>query len=582
LLGFQRIGDLLAQPRAPLTLRFGPELGRRLDQALGQGERADRSGRPAELIEVRRAFAEPIGAAETIARHVGLLAVKLCEALAAKGLGARRVDLVCHRVDSHAQAMRVGTATPVRDPKRLTRLLTDRIETIDPGFGIEVLALAATLAEPLQQRQTATMFREDAAPDVSDLVDTLGNRIGERRLYRVEPVASDVPERSTRRVAPLAPTDGATWPGRWPRPSRLLPAPEPIEAIALLPDHPPAAFTWRGVRRRVRRGDGPERVFGEWWRRDAELAVVRDYFRVEDEAGERFWIFRAGDGEDEAPARSAGSCTGCSDERPAPPRGAPGHLALLLPARRVLLRGAVRPGRGAGIEALGVVDRNSLAGIVRAHEAAKATGVRLVVGCRLDLACGASLLVYPTDRSAYGRLCRLLSLGKKRGGKARCVLDWPDLVAYGEGLVAVLVPDEADDLCGLRLRRLRAAFGDRAYMALTLRRRPNDQLRLHELATLAKRMRVPTVVTNDVLFHEPGRRVLQDVVTAIRHGVTVDELGDRRERHADRHLKPPEEMARLFPRDPDALARTLEIAERCRFSLDELAYQYPRSAATLL
>ena len=299
LLGFQRIGDLLAQPRAPLTLRFGPELGRRLDQALGAASEPIDPVRPAELIEVRRAFAEPIGAAETIARHVGLLAVKLCEALAAKGLGARRVDLVCHRVDSHAQAMRVGTATPVRDPKRLTRLLTDRIETIDPGFGIEVLALAATLAEPLQQRQTATMFREDAAPDVSDLVDTLGNRIGERRLYRVEPVASDVPERSTRRVAPLAPTDGATWPGRWPRPSRLLPAPEPIEAIALLPDHPPAAFTWRGVRRRVRRGDGPERVFGEWWRRDAELAVVRDYFRVEDEAGERFWIFRAGDGEDE-------------------------------------------------------------------------------------------------------------------------------------------------------------------------------------------------------------------------------------------------------------------------------------------
>ena len=122
---------------------------------------------------------------------------------------------------------------------------------------------------------------------------------------------------------------------------------------------------------------------------------------------------------------------------------------------------------------------------------------------------------------------------------------------------------------------MREAFGDRAYLALTLRRRPNDQLRLHELSNLAVQMRVPTVVTNDVLFHEPARRILQDVVTAIRHNCTIDELGFRRERHADRFLKRPEEMHRLFGRYPEALARTIEIAERCRFSLDELAYQYP-------
>ncbi|BCH27818.1 error-prone DNA polymerase [Mesorhizobium sp. L-8-3] len=228
-----------------------------------------------------------------------------------------------------------------------------------------------------------------------------------------------------------------------------------------------------------------------------------------------------------------------------------------------------------GIEALAVVDRNSLAGIVRAHEAAKTTGVRLVVGCRLDLADGMSVLVYPTNRAAYARLCRLLTLGKGRAGKGKCHLEWTDLHAYGEGLIAVLVPDLADDECGLRLRRLREAFGDRAYMALTLRCRPNDQLRLHELWNLAAQMQVPTVVTNDVLFHEPGRRILQDVVTCIRHNVTIDELGDRRERHADRYLKAAEEMHRLFARYPEALARSLEIVERCRFSLNELAYQYP-------
>ncbi|MFC3694879.1 error-prone DNA polymerase [Chenggangzhangella methanolivorans] len=228
-----------------------------------------------------------------------------------------------------------------------------------------------------------------------------------------------------------------------------------------------------------------------------------------------------------------------------------------------------------GIEELAVVDRNSLAGIVRAHEAAKVTGVRLVVGCRLDLVDGMSVLVYPTDRAAYSRLCRLLSVGKKRGGKARCRLEWQDLVAYSEGLLAVLVPDLADEECAFRLRRLRDAFGDRSYLALTLLRRPNDQLRLHELSNLATRMRVATVVTNDVLFHEPSRRMLQDVVTCIRHTVTIDALGERRERHADRYVKPPEEMHRLFSRYPEALARTLQIVDRCRFSLDELAYQYP-------
>ncbi len=228
-----------------------------------------------------------------------------------------------------------------------------------------------------------------------------------------------------------------------------------------------------------------------------------------------------------------------------------------------------------GIEALGIVDRNSIAGIVRALEASRATGVRLVVGCRLDLVDGLSVLVYPTDRAAYARLCRLLSLGKHRGGKAKCHLEWADLVAYGEGLIAILLPDAADDTCAMRLRRLREAFGNRAYLALTLRRRPNDQLRLWELSNMAAAARVPTVITNDVLFHEPGRQVMQDLVTAIRHNVTIDELGHRRERFADRYLKPPEEMHRLFQRYPEALVRTVAIMERCKFRMEELSYQYP-------
>ncbi|MFC3088012.1 error-prone DNA polymerase [Tabrizicola soli] len=260
---------------------------------------------------------------------------------------------------------------------------------------------------------------------------------------------------------------------------------------------------------------------------------------------------------------------------------APRYAELQVTSHFSFLRGASSPeelfttAAAMGIEALAVADRNTLAGIVRAHEAAKETGVRLIPGCRLDLACGMSVLVYPIDRPAYSRLCRLLTLGKGRAGKGKCHLEWENLAAYGEGLIAVLLPDFADEECGFRLRRLRDVFGDRAYLALTLRRRPNDQMRLWELSQLAQRFSVPTVVTNDVLFHEPRRRMLQDVVTAIRHNTTIDALGFRRERHADRHLKPPAEMHRLFARWPEALARTLEIADRCRFSLDELRYQYP-------
>ncbi|MGO6697152.1 error-prone DNA polymerase [Rhizobium johnstonii] len=231
-----------------------------------------------------------------------------------------------------------------------------------------------------------------------------------------------------------------------------------------------------------------------------------------------------------------------------------------------------------GIEALGVVDRNSLAGIVRALEASRATGVRLVVGCRLDLQDGMSILVYPTDRVSYSRLTRLLTLGKSRGGKAKCILTIDDVALYAEGLLGILVPDLPDETCAIQLRKMVKVFGDRAYVSLCLRRRPNDQMRLHEISSMAARHKVKTVITNDVLFHEPSRRQLQDVVTCIRTRTTIDDVGFERERHADRFLKPPEEMERLFPRYPEARARTMEIVERCKFSLEELTYQYPEEA----
>jgi protein ImuB len=299
-LGFACIGELAGKPRAALTLRFGPALVHCLDRATGRVSQPIDPVRSPDLVEVRRRFAEPIAAAATIARYTEKLVLALCAALETKGLGARRLDLLFHLVDNRIETIRIGTSLPVRDARRLTRLLCDRIETIDPGFGIEIMRLAATLAEPLPPRQRHFPLADEAPGDVSALIDTLANRVGHKRLYRFAPVESDVPERSVQRIAPLAPATGATWTDPWPRPSRLLPVPEPIETVALLPDHPPVTFTWRGVRHRVNRADGPERVFGEWWKHDAEAPAVRDYFQVENGLGERFWIYRSGNGEDGA------------------------------------------------------------------------------------------------------------------------------------------------------------------------------------------------------------------------------------------------------------------------------------------
>ena len=224
-----------------------------------------------------------------------------------------------------------------------------------------------------------------------------------------------------------------------------------------------------------------------------------------------------------------------------------------------------------GHEAIALTDRNTLAGVLRAHGRATELGMRLIIGCRLDLRSGTSLLAYPTDRAAYSRLCRLLTLGKERAGKGACFLDWEDVAAHADGLLAILLPGEDDG----DLLRLREVFAGRAHLALTLRRRPGDAVRLRRLADLAQAARIPTVVTGDVLYHTPERRVLQDVMGCIREGCTIDAAGHRLERFADRHLRAPGEMARLFADYPEAVARTAAIAEQCRFSLAELRYQYP-------
>ncbi len=260
--------------------------------------------------------------------------------------------------------------------------------------------------------------------------------------------------------------------------------------------------------------------------------------------------------------------------------GGPRYAELQVTTNFSFLRGAAHPDElvltaaALGHQAIAITDRNSLAGVVRAHHAAKEVGLRLVVGCRLDLRDGTSLLAYPQDRAAYGRLTRLLTLGKRRAPKSECHLDYADVVAHGEGQIVIVLPSEASDAAEFAAC-VAADFRGRVYLAAHHLYRGDDMQRLARLAVLSEATGLPLVATNDVLYHLPERRPLQDVLTCIRKGCTIDEAGYRLTANAERHLKAPQEMGRLFRGHQAAVERSLEIVERCRFSLDELRYEYP-------
>jgi protein ImuB len=307
-LGLARVGQLAALPRGQLARRFGAATLMRLDQALARGEEALAFRRPPTPWFARLAFAEPISAPEDLARVSRDIAEKLCARLLVEGQGAGRFELAFHRLDGRAERLTIGLSLPGRGAAAIARLFAPMLETVDPGFGIEVVTLAAERVEPLAERQIRIETLGEVALEdgVAPLVDRLANRLGEDRVWRAEAWPSHIPERAVVRRAPLAPAADQTWEKARPRPVRLLGRPEPIDAVALVPDDPPLSFRWRGQLRKVRRAEGPERLAEEWWRRppgEASPSHIRDYYRVEDDTGARYWLFRAGLYGDEAPPK---------------------------------------------------------------------------------------------------------------------------------------------------------------------------------------------------------------------------------------------------------------------------------------
>jgi protein ImuB len=311
-LGLRRIGDLYPLPRAPLSRRFGELPLTRLDQALGKVDEPIEPRRPPPAFRTRLAFAEPIGRAEDIAAATSRLLAALCTQLEQAGVGARQLEIALYRVDGSIDRTAIGTSRPNRDGPKLMKLFEERLGELDPGFGVELMILAAPEIESWTGAQdvlpeTAAVANPLGEDGTIDLADRLALRLGKENVVRLLPRDSHIPERVTT-TAPISAPAAAD--GAWARlasmkgtrPTRLLQRPEMVEVTALLPDDPPRQFQWRRHAHKVVKIEGPERIADEWWRPRSNGRVmpaniippVRDYYRLEDDDGGRFWLFRDG------------------------------------------------------------------------------------------------------------------------------------------------------------------------------------------------------------------------------------------------------------------------------------------------
>jgi len=306
-LGFKFVSDLLDCPRAPLAARFGTGLLRNLDRALGHEDEPLTPRLPVAPYLAEKRFAEPIAREEDVLATIERLASQLKIALTGRGDGARRLELALFRTDGAVKRLTVGTSRPVRDPQAIRALFVERLaalgDDIDPGFGFDLARLSVAVAEPCPEEQIGLGGREDAA-ELDRLIDRLSARLGRGQVTRLFARESHIPEFAVEALPAQLGTSAQTgWDAfrRFStevqlsaRPLRLLANPEPIDdLLALVPDGPPVRFRWRRVWHEVVAAEGPERIEGAWWN-EAGGGPARDYFRVEDKTGLRFWLFRAG------------------------------------------------------------------------------------------------------------------------------------------------------------------------------------------------------------------------------------------------------------------------------------------------
>ncbi|WP_280179103.1 DNA polymerase Y family protein [Rhizobium sp. 18055] len=303
-MGLKYVGDLMETPRAPLARRFGANVLLRLDQVLGLDEEPISPRLPIASLSAERRLIEPVGTEEEILDLTGQIAISLKPSLEARGAGGRIFQLVLFRVDGKVFRISAGTAQPLRDPNRIAALFAERLQAVhddlDAGYGFEILRLNVLRHEAFDTTQSDFEGHRQKDASLAVFVDRVSARLGADCLQTFQLRESHVPERAVLAVPTIdalsAPKDAQCnpAPSRSERPVRLLERPEPMDAFAIeVPDGAPANFHWRRMRHRVVKSEGPERLAMEWWI-DGSDAAARDYFRVEDDQGHRFWIYRKG------------------------------------------------------------------------------------------------------------------------------------------------------------------------------------------------------------------------------------------------------------------------------------------------
>ena len=510
--------------------------------------------------------------------------------LEAHAEGARRLELALFRVDGLVTRISVGAGRPIRAPKLILALFREKFarfgDDLDAGFGFDMARLSVTVSAAADPAQIDLAGEAGAEADL-DASSTASARVSARRRVGViAPRDSHIPERAETLVprrahrAPPSRYRPIRPPEHHSRPLRLFARPEPVEAIAEVPDGPPVHFRWRRALYRIARAEGPERIAAEWWQRrrpDPRLFPRRGFRRPPLLALPRGPLRPRTD----YPALVSPRGVRMSITKPT------AHFSeLAVTTNFSFLRGGSHPEELAfaaaelGLAGIAVADRNTLAGVVRAHVAAKEAGLPFHVGCRLSSAIPLQneapipprrgggtarsrrrarwvghrdrppdIIAWPTDRAAYGRLCRLLTLGNRRAEKGQCHLDLADLLEWGSGMMLGVMPG---------VPRIEASL-DETLAALRRclpRQRPpdgGDDLRRRATSAASPAsppppaaIGTPLLATNDVHYHVPERRPLQDVLTCIREKTTLATAGRLLAANAERHLKPPAEMARLF------------------------------------
>ena len=614
--GIRTVGQLAALPAAALAGRYGPEMA--VAHARARGFAAPMFvpvPPPREDAAFEVTFPEPVEFLEAVLFVLNGLVRDLVASMERTGRAVVRVQ-VRFRLEEGEHVVPVRLGQPTRGHERLFRLLRARLERIQLSSAVHSLLLELLEAAPFTPVQPGLLDRAQAAEPLPELCARLQDTLGFEAVCVPTPVDSWRPEDAWAAVPwgqqppkpraakgslpdPASPHEPVAL--ERPRPAVLLSEPAPLR-VAAAPSGRPRALLFDRVWVSLELVVGPERIHGEWWREDG---WKRDYWRVGLADGRRAWIFRevlSGDAEPLASQRwflhgwldgpeASGTAEPPVVEAPLPPRRSassprarpapPRYAELVCRSNYSFCEGASFPeelvarAQELGLAALALTDRDGVYGNVRFHRAA--ASLPRVHGSLLTLRAGEervidggpawSAVALVQDLAGWASLCRLLSAARGEVTKGRAELPLEALLERNEGLILLARGDwpEAD------LARLHEAVGDRLYRAVSRRLAHGEDTRIDALV----RWPVPCVATNDVLLHAPERARLQDVLSCIRMQTTLPEAGRRLQPNAERVLKDPARMARLFRPWPELIARSVEIAERCTFSLHELTYRYP-------